>query len=54
MAFMGELLDVILEGFARLLPTRLQIPGVVVSHVCALEVVGEDLLEILPAVNRIF
>jgi hypothetical protein len=51
--FPGELIDVILEGLARLLPATLQIPRVARPHVRALEVTGEDLLEILPAVNRI-
>jgi hypothetical protein len=45
--------DVILEGFNQLLPTALQIPGVIRPHVCALEVIDEDLLEILLAINRV-
>jgi hypothetical protein len=45
--------DVIPEGFDRLLPTALQIPRVVGLHVCALEVTGEDLLEILLAINHV-
>jgi hypothetical protein len=53
MARLGDSLDVILEGFVRLLPTTLQILGVAGPHVCALEVIGEDLLEILPAINRV-
>jgi hypothetical protein len=35
-----------------LLPVTIQIPGVAQLHVCALEVVSED-LKILPAVNRV-
>jgi hypothetical protein len=36
-------MDVISEGFAWLLLAALQIPGVAQTHVCALEVLGEDL-----------
>jgi hypothetical protein len=53
MALLGESLDVITEGFAQLRPTILQSPGVARLHVCALEVVGEDLLEILLDINRV-
>jgi hypothetical protein len=45
--------DVILEGFTWFMPATLQILGVVRPHVCALEVTGEDLLEILPTINCI-
>jgi hypothetical protein len=36
-----------------LLPVTIQIPGVAQLHVCALEVVSEDLLKILLVVNRV-
>jgi hypothetical protein len=51
MALLGETLDVILQGFTLLLLATLQIPGVAGLHVCALKVVGEDLLEILPTID---
>jgi hypothetical protein len=53
MALLGETLDVILQGFTLLLLATLQIPGVAGLHVCALKVVGEDLLEILPTIDRV-
>jgi hypothetical protein len=53
MAFLGELSYVIQEELARLLPATLQIPEVAWPNVCALEVAGEDLLEVLLAINRI-
>jgi hypothetical protein len=53
MAFPREFLDVILEGLAQLLHTTLQILGVSRLQICALEVAGEDLLEILPAINHV-
>jgi hypothetical protein len=53
MALLGESLDVILEGFVWLLPATLQVPRVAGSHICALEVADEDLLEILSAINHV-
>jgi hypothetical protein len=53
MALLGEPSNVILKGFALLLPATLQIQGVARPHVRALKVIGEDLLEILPAINRV-
>jgi hypothetical protein len=52
-ALLGESSDVILEEFAWILPATLQILAAARPHVCALEVVDEDLLEILPAINRL-
>jgi hypothetical protein len=51
MALLGDSVDVIPEGFTWFMSATLQILGVVGLHVCALEVTGEDLLEILPAIN---
>jgi hypothetical protein len=51
MAFLGESPNVILEGFIQLLLATLQIIGVAGPHVCAMEVAGEDLLEILLVIN---
>jgi hypothetical protein len=53
MALLRESLNVIPEGFTQLLPATLQILGVARSHVCALEVVGEYLIEIILAINRV-
>jgi hypothetical protein len=53
MALPREMQNVFSEGFARLLPATLQIPGVVKLYIRALEVSGEDLLEVLPAVDDI-
>jgi hypothetical protein len=52
-ALLWETPDVILEGFAWLLLAALQIPGVVRMHVCALEVIGEDLSEDLLAIDDV-
>jgi hypothetical protein len=52
-AHSGEVLNVISEGFTRLLPTTLQVPRVARPHICALEVAGEDLPKILLAINDI-
>jgi hypothetical protein len=46
-------LDVISKGFARLLPATLQIPRVAWMHVHALEVAGEDLLEVIPTIDDV-
>jgi hypothetical protein len=32
-------------------PNTLQIPGVFRPHICALEIAGKDLLEILPTID---
>jgi hypothetical protein len=48
-----EASNVISEGFTRLLPVALQVPGVARTHVHALEVTGEDLPEILLAINDV-
>jgi hypothetical protein len=48
-----ETLDVIMHGFPLLLPATLQISGIARPHVCALKVAGEDLLEILPKIDRV-
>jgi hypothetical protein len=40
-------------GFAQLLPVVLQNPGVARTHVCALEVANEDLLDILLAIDDV-
>jgi hypothetical protein len=53
MALLGGTPDVIPQGFTLLLPATLQIPRVAGPHVGALEVSGEDLLKILPAIDRV-
>jgi hypothetical protein len=53
MALSGETLDVIPHGFALHMLAALQIPVVARAHVGALEVFGEDLLEILPTINQV-
>jgi hypothetical protein len=53
MALLREPPNVVSEGFTLLLPVTLQIPGVARPHIRALKVVGEDLLEILPAINQV-
>jgi hypothetical protein len=53
MALSGETLDVIPHGFALHMLAALQIPRVARAHVGALEVFGEDLLEILPTINQV-
>jgi hypothetical protein len=53
MALLGEAPNVLLEGFIWLLPVTLKVPGVVGSHIHALEVAHEDLLEILPAIDHV-
>jgi hypothetical protein len=45
--------DVISRRFLLLLSATLQIPRIAGSHVCALKVVGEDLLEIVPTIDRV-
>jgi hypothetical protein len=53
MTLLGEVPDVNPQGSSLLLPATLQIPGIVGPHVCALKFVGEDLLEILPIIDRV-
>jgi hypothetical protein len=53
MALLGEVLNVFSEGFARLMPTTLQVPRVVELHIHAMEVACDDLLEILPAIDHV-
>jgi hypothetical protein len=53
MALLREAPNVMLEGFTQFLPVTLQVPWIVVSHICALEVASEDLLEILPAIDHV-
>jgi hypothetical protein len=53
MTLPGEALNVISQGFARLLPATLQVPGFARMHIHALEVAGEDLLEILQAIDDV-
>jgi hypothetical protein len=53
MALLRESLDVIPEGFTQLLPSTVQVLGVVGSHIRAMEVAAEDLLVILPTINHI-
>jgi hypothetical protein len=53
MALLGESSDVILEGFAWLLSATLQVLGVTRSHIRALEVFGDNLLDILSAIDCI-
>jgi hypothetical protein len=53
MTLAGETLDVILQGFPLHLSATLQILGIARPHVCALEGAGEDVLEILQAIDRV-
>jgi hypothetical protein len=41
------------EGFTRLLPVALQVPGVTKMRIRVVEVPGEDLSEILPAIDHV-
>jgi hypothetical protein len=54
MTLSGETPDVVPQGFALHLLATLPIPGVTRPHVCASKVAGEDLLEILPTIDRVF
>jgi hypothetical protein len=45
------MLDIIPQGFPMLLPATLQILGVVRSHLHAMKVFVEYLLEILPTID---
>jgi hypothetical protein len=51
MTLLGETPDVVSQGFPLLLLRTLQIPGVARTHVCALEVACEDLIEIILAID---
>jgi hypothetical protein len=53
MALSRETPDVVPQGFPFLLLATLQIPGIARPHVCALEVSGKDLLEILAAIDQV-
>jgi hypothetical protein len=53
MTLLGEALDVIPQGFPLLLPVTLQIPGIARPNVCARKVASEDLLKILPTIDRV-
>jgi hypothetical protein len=53
MTLLGEALDAILQGFPLHLSATVQIPRIARPHVCALKVAGEDLLEILPTIDRV-
>jgi hypothetical protein len=53
MTLLGEALDVIPQGLPLLLPATIQILGIARPHVCALKVVGEDLLDILPTIDQV-
>jgi hypothetical protein len=53
-AFLEETFDVILQGLPLFLQIALQIPGVAEPYVRALEIVGKDLPQILPAIERVF
>jgi hypothetical protein len=53
MALLGQSPDIIPEGFTQLLLATLQCPGVVESHIRALEVTSQDLLEALPTIDRV-
>jgi hypothetical protein len=53
MTLLGESPDVTLEGFTRLLLATLQVLGVPGTHIHALEILCEDLLEVLPTIDRV-
>jgi hypothetical protein len=53
MTLLGETSDVVPLGFTLLLLRTLEILGVTRLHVRALKVAGEDLLEILPTIDRV-
>jgi hypothetical protein len=46
-----KMLDLISEGFTRFLLAAFQVPRVTRMHVGALEVTGEDISKILPAID---
>jgi hypothetical protein len=53
MTLLGEALNVFSKGFAQLLQVALQVPWAARPHIRAMEVVGEDLLEILLAFDDV-
>jgi hypothetical protein len=53
MEFPGEVPNVLQERFVWLLPATLQVLEVVGSHIGALGVASEDLLEILPTIDHV-
>jgi hypothetical protein len=53
MTLLGESPDVTLEVFTRLLLATLQVLGVPGTHIHALEILCEDLLEVLPTIDRV-
>jgi hypothetical protein len=54
MAFLGEMPNVILQGLPLFLSTTLQIPRVARPYVRALEITGKYIIEIVPAIDRVF
>jgi hypothetical protein len=52
-ALLREMSNVVSEGFTRLLSVSLQVPRVFGPYIRALEVAGEDLLEVLLVVDDI-
>jgi hypothetical protein len=54
MTLLGEASGVIPQGFPLLLSATPQIPRNVGSHVRSMKVTGEDLLEILPTIDRVY
>jgi hypothetical protein len=53
MTFSGKTPDVIQQGHPLLMLIALYMPRVAVPHICALEIAGKDLLEILPVIDRV-
>jgi hypothetical protein len=53
MTLSGETSDVVPQGFALFLLVTIQMPWVTRLHVHALKVVSEDLLDILPIIDRV-
>jgi hypothetical protein len=52
-AFLGELVDVVLQGLARLLFAALEVPGASKTYVCPLKIPNEDLFEHCPATDAV-
>ena len=50
---MGEPMDVIPQGLARLLLAALEVPGVSRVDICPLEISDEDPLEVRPVADAI-
>jgi small neutral amino acid transporter SnatA (MarC family) len=53
MAFLRKMSNVVLYGLPLFLSAALQIRGVFGLHICALEIAGKNLLEILLAIDRV-